>query len=599
MNYRSYITFYVVWISLVCCACQDFQNDPDCPPWFFYNATAKECECYSSPSTDHIVKCTKREALLKLGYCMTYEEESGFHVGLCNNIQVSRLNLTPDNYIKLPSNISDLNDYMCGPMNRKGRICSQCVDGFGLAVFSVEQTCVNCIGVWYGIPLYLLIELVPITIFYFIVMFFHINITSAPMVAFVFYSQMAISSFSHISNKLFSDTTITYHFLKILASFYGIWNLDFFRILIPPFCVSPHIKPIHVTFLNFISAVYPLCLIVISWIFIHLYSRSFKPIVWLRNRILNFLNSLKINLNATNTIIDVFATFFLLSFAKLVYVSLRSLYFRSSLNLMITNISLQQKLHIKSDPTVEYFGTEHLPFAIISLFIFLLVVIPIPILLALYPFRRIRMILFKFPIGRRAITAINIFVEKFYSCYRDSTDDEGGRDKRSLVSIYFFTRLLIHAVTIDQIPSNVAFSILVFIYMACSTLIALAQPYKKKYMNIADSLILVNLALLSLILSQLSGDQPNTSILFFYTSGSILASLPLLALIGVLIHKMIRKIAKLPCCKRLSQSKLQHKRCKDDNDDQLTQSSESHEYHELQELVVTVVSVKEYDEYQS
>ena len=591
---------YIIWITLVCCACQGdniIRHDPDCPPWFFYNATAKECECYSSPSTDHIVKCTKKEALLKLGYCMTYEEESGFHIGLCNNIQVSSLNLTKDNHIRLPSNVSDLNDYMCESMNRKGRICGQCVPDFGIAVFSLEQECISCIGVWYGIPLYLFIELVPITIFYFIFMFFHINITSAPMVAFVFYSQLAISSLSHITNKLLFDTTITYHLLKILASFYGIWNLDFFRLLIPPFCVSPHIKPIHVTFLYFISAIYPLCLIATSWIFIHLYSRGFKPIVWVQNKLKQILNFFKVKSNATNTIIDVFATFFLLSYAKLVYVSLRSLYFRSSLNLMITNVSLQQTLHIKSDPTVKYFGTEHLPFAIISLFIFLSAVTPIPILLALYPFRRIRMILF-YPIGSRATTAINIFVEKFYSCYRDSTGDEGGRDMRSLVSIYFFLRLLIDTVTIDQIPSNVGFSILVFIYMACSTVIALAQPYKKKYMNIADTLIFVNLALLSLILSQLSGNQPNTSILFFYTSGSILASLPLLTLIGVLICKMIRKLSKLPCCKRLLQSNQRNRRS-NDKDDQLMQSSDSHKYHELQELVVTVVSVKEYDEYQS
>ena len=602
MNSR-FLVLFIVWISSVCCTSQGVQDHLDCPPWFFYNSTAKQCECYSSPSTDQAVKCTKKEALLKLGYCMTYEEESAsFHVGLCNNIQVSRLNVTTDNYIRLPSNVSNLNDYMCEPMNRKGRICSQCVEGFGLAVFSVEQECVSCMGAWYGIPLYLFIEFVPITIFYFIVMFFHINVTSAPMIAFVFYSQIAISSFSHISNKLIFNTTVTYQFLRVLASLYGIWNLDFFRLLIPPFCVSPHIKPIHVTFLNFISAVYPLCLIAISWIFIHLYSRSFKPIVWIRNKmkqIINFCNCFKVSPNSTNTITDVFATFFLLSYAKLMYISLRSLFFRNSLSLMITNVSLQRTLHVVSDPTMKYFGTEHLPFAIISLFIFLSAVLPIPILLTLYPFRRIRLIFFKCPIcNSRTITAINIFVERFYSCYRDSTGDEGGRDMRFLVSIYFFPRLLIHSLTIDKIPPNVGFSILVFVYMACSTLIALAQPYKKKYMNIADALILLNLALLSLTLAQLSSNQPNTSIVFYYTIGSILASLPLLILIGVLIYKMIQKIAKLNCCIKLLQWN-QCSRRKDEDQNSITESLDSHEYHEMRELVVTVVTVKEYDEYQS
>ena len=54
------------------------------------------------------------------------------------------------------------------------------------------------------------------------------------------------------------------------------------------------------------------------------------------------------------------------------------------------------------------------------------------------------------------------------------------------------------------------------------------------------------------MLSQLlSGELATASSQFFYTSGSILASLPLLGLIGAIIYKIIGKIAKLPCCKKL------------------------------------------------
>ena len=72
--------------SIICYARQDSPVD-QCPPWFFYNTT-KICECYSNPSTDHIVRCTEKEALLKLGYCMTYQEDSGFHVGICKNVKL-------------------------------------------------------------------------------------------------------------------------------------------------------------------------------------------------------------------------------------------------------------------------------------------------------------------------------------------------------------------------------------------------------------------------------------------------------------------------------------------------------------------------------
>ena len=158
-------------------------------------------------------------------------------------------------------------------------------------------------------------------------------------------------------------------------------------------------------------------------------------------------------------------------------------------------------------------------------------------MLALYPIESVRMLLFKCPIGTRNIAAINIFVEKFYNCYRDKT--EGGRDMRGLVSIYFFLRVL------DQIPLNVSFSILVFIYLACSILIALVQTYKRLYMNIADTLILANSALLSLTLCQLSGERSSkASTQFFYITVSILASLPLFGLIEIIIYNIIRKTAK-------------------------------------------------------
>ena len=106
--------------------------------------------------------------------------------------------------------------------------------------------------------------------------------------------------------------------------------------------------------------------------------------------------------------VNVFASFFLLSCAKLVYASLTILSYGISLN--VNNISLQQTLYVKLDPSMMFFGKEHLPFAITSTLIFLLTIFPIPLVLAFYPVRSFRTLVFKCPIGSRTITAINIFV---------------------------------------------------------------------------------------------------------------------------------------------------------------------------------------------
>ena len=84
-----------------------------------------------------LLRCSEKETLLKLGYCITYQKDNGFHVGICNSVDLNRLEIITDNYIRLPKNVSDLDDYMCGPTNGQGPVCSQCADGFGLAVFSI------------------------------------------------------------------------------------------------------------------------------------------------------------------------------------------------------------------------------------------------------------------------------------------------------------------------------------------------------------------------------------------------------------------------------------------------------------------------------
>ena len=79
-------------------------------------------------------------------------------------------------YIELPvKNISELNTHMCEPMNRKGRLCSECIKDFGPSVISFGLVCSNCTGAWYGIPLYLFLEFVPITVFYLIILLFRVN----------------------------------------------------------------------------------------------------------------------------------------------------------------------------------------------------------------------------------------------------------------------------------------------------------------------------------------------------------------------------------------------------------------------------------------
>ena len=71
------------------------------------------------------------------------------------------------------------------------------------------------------------------------------------------------------------------YFMIVVIAFYDMWNLDFFKYILPPFCLSSHLKQTHIALFGYISVIYPLCLIIITLMCIELHGHNFLPIVWL------------------------------------------------------------------------------------------------------------------------------------------------------------------------------------------------------------------------------------------------------------------------------------------------------------------------------
>ncbi len=57
------------------------------------------------------------------------------------------------------------------------------------------------------------------------------------------------------------------------------WNLDFFRHVLPPFCISSRLTDLDVLRLDCISAFYPLFLALLTLVLIELHARNFCPLV--------------------------------------------------------------------------------------------------------------------------------------------------------------------------------------------------------------------------------------------------------------------------------------------------------------------------------
>ena len=172
--------------------------------------------------------------------------------------------------------------YMCRTMNRQGPLCSECIDEFGPALSSAGFICSNCTNAWYGVPLYLLVELLPITVLYLVILIFQINLTSSPWTAFILFSHIILYEVQYDRRPPLGRLLYRLRGTKltILEAVHGIMNLEIFRFIVPPFCVSSKLQSIHVSILEYLPALYPLFLVLLTWVCIELHGRNFRLLVW-------------------------------------------------------------------------------------------------------------------------------------------------------------------------------------------------------------------------------------------------------------------------------------------------------------------------------
>ena len=473
-----------------------------------YQHSSLHLLCVNSSYNCTEIKCSNQGPLLPFGYCATYNEENKhLSIAKCPYFQPNGYNITVSGYINLPRNLSQLNDYMCGPLNRKGLVCSECANGFGPSVTSFGFNCANCTDAWYGVPLFLVVKFVPITVFYFIILVFQISVTSAPMPCFIMFAQYVVIV---LYMCLFSDYTI-HHIIsakdgnpglgmKIIVTLYGVLNLDFFDLILPPFCVSEHIKTIHIVFSDYISVFYPIVLIFLTWVCIEVHGRNFRPLVWLWRPFHKFFVRVRRGLDTRSDIVDVFATFFFLSYSRSMFQSFVFLNIARFKSYNESGICTEVYARTAVDLSVTQWSKYHYSVLIPAILILIVYNILPLLLLTFYPIKVFRSCLSK---CRLDFISVHIFVEKVSGCYRDGLDDS--RDMRSLSGFYFLLRMIMAVVGVlsySFLNINHVWTFKVIwiplgtVFMIAALMIALIKPYRKSYMVYLDCLLLTNLALI-------------------------------------------------------------------------------------------------------
>ena len=104
---------------------------------FHKNESDSKLLCFNSSYSCSQIYCSQSGPQLKLGYCATFSEDTRLlSLSYCPYLLPGSNTVTSYSDIQLPRNLSQLNDYMCSPLNRKGLVCSECADGFGPSVTS-------------------------------------------------------------------------------------------------------------------------------------------------------------------------------------------------------------------------------------------------------------------------------------------------------------------------------------------------------------------------------------------------------------------------------------------------------------------------------
>ncbi len=444
-----------------------------CPTWFIRQEN--KCECGQQINT--ILQCSNAENKTEItdGFCLTYNNGTE-HFGACPYNTKSRLYKLND----VPSDVSKLDEEMCGPLNRTGLLCSHCQPGLGPAVFSYYKECKECMPQPLGWLLFFVRLTVPLTLVCVVVIVFRINIASPVLNSFVLIAQVLNTIWCRNDPFAISGYTHSYSFYNIVADFVGLFNLDFFIFLIPSFCISEHMSTLTVVAMEYLEALYPIAFILAVYLFISLHDRGCKIIVICWRPFHKCLARFRRRWELKGSVVNAFATFFLLSYSRFCSISISLL---KPVPLYDKYGNVTYTLFFAAD----FNRDTYIPLAIISSIITITMVFLPAVFLLFYQNHFFQRCLFSCKIKCVLIHELANITQGYFK----NGTTPGTRDCRWFAGLYLLLRIIIIAFGAQT------YNVLVYqmILIITPAIILGLRPYKKDRYNYFDAFILLLFAI--------------------------------------------------------------------------------------------------------
>lgn len=251
------------------------------------------------------------------------------------------------------------------------------------------------------------------------------------------------------------------------------------------------------------------------------------------------ISRMRISVFSRRSALRAFTTLFLVSYTTFTSVSLDILHF--------SPINGKKVLYRSGE--VDYFGSDHVGYGILAIFVCIIIVIPFPLcLLLVQPLSYL-----KPGLGSGTIKP---FLDIFQSCYKS--------EYRWFAGVYYLARIILLLIYTFISDSTIKHGLLCFVCITLLTLQANIRPYKQQKtsdtnemsgdqaetgtrINILDSLLLMNLSLISLLGSFSANDDSWFTALSsynYYSPADILCLflmwLPAPYFVGVIIFNLYK-----------------------------------------------------------
>ena len=264
--------------------------------------------------------------------------------------------------------------------------------------------CSKCTSEYSGWIIFITVNTIPTTVIYFIVLALKIDINRPPIISFVAFNQVLYAMDKFLPKEPFQVPVI----VQLVKSMYGLLSLHYFDEFLPPICLRGIGNTFGLIGLRYIQGLYPLCLVVVTYVCIELHARDFRPFVILWRPFGWCFSKLRRTWQLQNSVLNALATMLTLSYVELILNIQFALF---PLKMYTPTGRALRPLYFYYNPYVQYFHGEHAAIALPTIIIALVLLLPV-LLLLFYPFKWFQRLLEHLRLRRLGLRA---FV--FGSCY--------------------------------------------------------------------------------------------------------------------------------------------------------------------------------------